>query len=166
MSVITLLLMLWLAVFSASGPTSQASPAEPLEPDAAASSSAPSAVAEAPTARPARVLAERFARRAFLPPCGMVDVTADRPGAPTSRLSPPGKAWRCLQDALGVRGAELVTIDVRSRDLTVHTFYRALPDGRLEIWTQRFASTPGTAPRWARKVCQASDDLRREPCAF
>jgi len=70
-----------------------------------------------------------------------------------------------LGDAIGTRGAELVTLDLRPNGSTVHTFYRATPDGRLEIWTQTTRNAPGRmSSRWAYTDCVPTDDLRRQPC--
>ena len=113
-----------------------------------------------------RGVEERFADREMLPPCGMVDVSRHSPGTTGTRLSPPGKAWRCLRDAGGMDGAELVTLDLRPNGSTLHTFYRATRDSRLEIWTQLTRTAPGRmTSRWAYAECVPSDDLRRQPCA-
>lgn len=113
-----------------------------------------------------RSVEQRFAQREMLPPCGMVDVTPQVPGTAHTKLSPPRRAWRCLQDTVGVRGAELVTLEQRGNGSTLHTFYRTTRDGRLEIWTQRTRTAPGRSPsRWAYQECTPSDDLRRQPCA-
>ena len=114
-----------------------------------------------------RGVEQRFAEREMLPPCGMLDVTRHSPGTTGTQLSPPRKAWRCLDDSVGMGGAELVTLDLRRKGPTTHTFYRATRDGRLEIWTQRTRSTPGQlASRWAYEECTPSADLRRQPCAL
>ena len=113
-----------------------------------------------------RGVERQFAQREMLPPCGMVDVSRHAPGTAGTRLSPPAKAWQCLHDAVGIEGAELVTIDLRPNGSTLHTFYRATRDRRLEIWTQRTRSSPGRlASRWAYEECTPSEDLRLQPCA-
>lgn len=115
---------------------------------------------------PSSAVEQRFAEREMLPPCGMVDVSRHAPGTTGTRLSPPAKAWRCLHDAVGVGGAELVTLDLRPNGSTLHTFYRATREGRLEIWTQRTRNASGrVSSRWAYEECQPSEDLRRQPCA-
>ena len=117
-------------------------------------------------AEPSTSVEQRFAEREMLPPCGMVDVTRHSPGMTGTKLSPPREAWRCLRDAVGFGGAELVTLDLRRNGSTRHTFYRATHDGRLEIWTQRTRSTPGRlASRWAYEECTPAEDLQRQPCA-
>lgn len=111
-------------------------------------------------------LERRFAAREMLPPCGMVDVTPRIPGVAPTKLSSPRKAWSCLQESLGRSGAELVTLESRSNGPTVHTFYRATRQDRLEIWTQRSRATPGRlASRWSYQECTPGDDLLRQPCA-
>lgn len=119
-----------------------------------------------PAAEPSRSVEHRFAQREMLPPCGMLDVTPRSPGTKGTRLSRPRQAWRCLRDAVGVRGAELVTVDERRNGSNLHTFYRATRDGRLEIWTQRTRNAPGRrSARWAYQECTPSADLGRQPCA-
>lgn len=129
-------------------------------------SAAPAPAALEAAAAPSRSVEHRFAQREMLPPCGMVDVTRRSPGTPGTRLSPPRQAWRCLRDAVGFGGAELVTLDERRNGSSLHTFYRATRDGRLEIWTQHTRSDPGRQPsRWSYQECAPSEDLRRQPCA-
>ena len=102
-----------------------------------------------------RVTERAFSEREMLPPCGVVEMEK-RAGAKS--------AWRCLQDALGVEGAELVTIDSRPGGRTVSTFYRATRDGRLEVWIQR-DRTGADRSRWSFSECTPSDDLLPQPCA-
>lgn len=129
-------------------------------------SAAPAPTPSQAAAEPSRAVEQRFAEREMLPPCGMIDVTHHSPGRAGTTLTPPRQAWRCLDDAIGVGGAELVTLDVHRNRATVHTFYRATRDGRLEIWAQRTRSTSGgPTSRWAYEECTPSDDLLRQPCA-
>lgn len=124
--------------------------------------SATSAAVEAPSPTEARQSTHAFANREQLPPCGTVDRSR---GARHTRLSPPAVAWGCLSDALGRQGAELMTIDQRPRNLTVHTVYRARGDGQLEIWTQRTRTTPyRPLSGWRYRECTPTEDLRRQPC--
>lgn len=102
-----------------------------------------------------RVTERAFAEREMLPPCGVVEMR--RPAAAKP-------AWRCLEEALGVQGAELVTIDKRRAGRSVSTFYRATHDGRLEVWTQRDRARADRS-RWSFSQCTPSDDLLRQPCA-
>ena len=133
---------------------------------AATESAVPAPTSLQAAAEPSASVEQRFAEREMLPPCGMVDVTHHSPGTTGTKLSPPHQAWRCLHDAVGFGGAELVTLDLRRNGSARHTFYRATPDGRLEIWTQRTRSTPGRlASRWAYEECTPSEDLQRQPCA-
>lgn len=113
-----------------------------------------------------RTLERRFAERDMLPPCGMVDVTPRSRGTLATKLSPPAKAWTCLHDAVGMGGAELVTLRTRADGSSISTFYRATRQGRLEIWTQRERTNPRrSASHWTYAECTPSDDLRRQPCA-
>ncbi len=133
--------------------------------DSAVSGEGDSAPSDAALPSPVetRQTARAFADRELLPPCGSVDVTR---GPDRARLTPPATAWGCLQDALGRQGAELMTIDVRPRNVTVQTVYRARYDGRLEIWTQRARTLPyQPLSAWRYRDCVPSDDLRRQPCA-
>ena len=122
-----------------------------------------SETAAAPNPVEARQAARAFANRELLAPCGSVDVTR---GPGRTRLTPPATGWGCLQDALGRQGAELMTIDLRPHNVTVHTVYRARYDGRLEIWSQRARTLPyRPLSGWRYRDCTPSDDLRRQPCA-
>lgn len=104
-----------------------------------------------------------FVNRELLAPCGTVDLTR---GPGRTRLTPPATAWGCLQDALGRQGAELMTIDLRRHNVTVHTVYRARSDGRLEIWSQRARTLPyQPLSGWRYRDCTPTEDLRRQPCA-
>lgn len=131
-----------------------------------AESAVPAPESTQATAEPSRAIGQRFAEREMLPPCGMVNVSRRSSGTPGATLTPPRRAWRCLDDAIGVRGAELVTLDERRNRPTVYTFYRGTHDGRLEIWVQRTRSASGRlASRWSYEECTPSDDLLRQPCA-
>ncbi len=122
--------------------------------------------AQSAAAEPSRAVEQRFAEREMLPPCGMLDVTRLSLGTTGTKLSPPRQAWRCLDDSVGMGGAELVTLDLRRNRPTVHTFYRTTRDGQLEIWTQRTRNDPGRmSSRWTYGECAPSEDLRRQPCA-
>lgn len=114
---------------------------------------------------PSGAVEQRFAEREMLPPCGMVGISHPSHGVTGDRLSPPRKAWDCLQGAVGF-GGELVTLDEHRDGSSVSTYYRATRDGRLEIWTQRAHRTPSrSTSRWSYEECTPSDDLRRQPCA-
>ena len=102
-----------------------------------------------------RATERAFAQREMLPPCGVVDLRKRAAAKP---------AWRCLREAVGVQGAELVTIDVRDGNRSVHTFYRATRDGRLEVWTQRNRLGAVERSRWSYAECTPFDDLLRQPC--
>lgn len=124
------------------------------------------AIASPLAADSSRTLEQRFAERDMLPPCGMVDVTPRGRGTLATKLSPPAKAWTCLYDAVGMGGAELVTLRTRADGTSISTFYRATRQGRLEIWTQRDRATPGrSASRWTYEECTPAEDLGRQPCA-
>lgn len=129
-------------------------------------SAVPAPLAAKAAAEPSRSVERRFAEREMLPPCGMVRVNHHAHGLPEEPLSPPRRAWRCLQDAVGVGGAELVTLDRHRGNASVNTYYRATHDGRLEIWRQRSRRSPGRmTSRWAYQECTPSEDLLRQPCA-
>ncbi len=104
---------------------------------------------------PSRVTERAFSEREMLPPCGVVE---------TGKQVAAKSAWRCLQDAIGVQGAELVTIESRPGGRSVSTFYRVTHDGRLEVWTQRDRAGADRS-RWTFSECTPSDDLLRQPCA-
>lgn len=121
------------------------------------------AVTEEKVPAPASI-ERRFAEREMLPPCGMVDVSPHAPGEPTTRLSPPRRAWRCLHDAMGVGGAELVALEQRRDGSARQTFYRATPDGRMEIWTQRTRSAARRGSLWTYQECTPAQEALRQPC--
>ncbi len=152
-------ILIWLiAAVMGFGGVAQAKASE----ESAAPATTPSVAVE----RPSPSVEQRFAQREMLPPCGMIDVTPHVAGMTGTKLSPPRQAWRCLHDAVGFDGAELVTIDLRPNGSTLHTFYRATHDRRLEIWTQRTRSSPGRlASHWAYEECTPAEDMRLEPCA-
>lgn len=159
MSVLIWIVMsvLGLGTLSSTGADEASATAVEPTPMAAAASPAPLTQSESDA------LEAGFARRDALPPCGVVDVSRARTA---SRLTPPAKAWKCLQDSVGFQGAELATIDERPNGLIRHTFYRALPDGDLEIWAQTMRLSGGDAgSHWTFDVCTPSEDIRAQPCA-
>ena len=98
---------------------------------------------QAPSARTELHAPDAFIDRAALPSCGSVDLGQGE--------TIPQDAIDCLADA-GDQGAELVVTMPTVEGDPIVTYYRALPTGGVEVFTDMTQDAFGGG--WAHEVCE------------
>ncbi len=156
MNVIALLMMLWLAVFSSTGPVQE--PGVGVEPPVPSSTTSPGAdvPAEGPPGEVA--IEQRFLTRSPIPVCGYVQASSGS----DPRLTDPA-SFDCLRKAVEAgEGAELVGVVSDDRGTSVSTYLRVAPDGPLEVYVDRRASSRG--PSWSYERCPVPATFTLDGC--
>lgn len=159
MNVIVVLLMVFLGIFSSSGPAAEESPGEPsatASPTGAGSESDDPFPDDLGPLRGDRAIEHRFLTRYPLPTCDIVDTgTSVNPG--------PG-SYDCLQEAADAGdGAELVIATIRPGGDQAYVYYRVNPGGPLEIFVD--LRDDGQGRDWDYQRCRPSENIAEEPCA-
>ena len=158
MNIIALLLMLWLGLFSATGPVDGAvDNAEAPEPSA----TTPPAEAEPfPTdLGPVRTQAEieqRFLTRYPVAACDLVEAEVGSPA-----LADPA-TYGCLQAAADSgEGAELLILSTDADGEPATVYLRVNPDGPMEVFADRREGSRG--PGWQYQRCAVPEEITG-PC--
>ncbi len=152
MTIIVVVLMLFLGIFSSSGPD----PAEEFsEPTATPAPTDPFPDDLGPL-RGDRAIEQRFLTRSPLPACDFVDMGESLDVAPGS--------YDCLQEAVDAgAGAELIFASILPGSDQAYVYYRANPGGPLEIFVDR--RTGGSGRDWDYQRCRPSENIVEEACA-
>jgi hypothetical protein len=154
MNIIALLLMLWLGLFSTTGPVDGAEVPEP-------SATTPPAEAEPfPSGLgPLRTQAEieqRFLTRYPIAACDLVEAEVGDPV-----LADP-TTYGCLQAAADTGdGAELVIVSTDADGEPATVYLRVNPDGPMEVFADRREGTRG--PGWQYQRCPVPEEITG-PC--
>lgn len=154
MNIIALLLMLWLGLFSATGPVDGAEAPEP-------SATTPPAEAEPFPGGlgPLRTQAEieqRFLTRYPIAACDLVETEVGDPV-----LADPA-TYGCLQAAADAGdGAELVIVSTDADGEPATVYLRVNPDGPMEVFADRREGTRG--PGWQYQRCPVPEEITG-PC--
>ncbi len=154
MNIIVVLLMLFLGIFSPSGPD----PAGELDEPSAASTPTPDDAFpdDLGPLRGDQAIEQRFLTRSPLPACDFID---------TGESMDPGPgAYDCLQEAVEAGdGAELIIASILPGGDPAYVYYRTNPDGPLEIFVDLRAVENDR--HWDYQRCRPSENIAEEACA-
>jgi len=154
MDVIALLLMLWLGLFSATGPAEVGEPPEPTATTPPASEE-PFPAGLGPLRTPAEI-EQRFLTRYPIAACDVLHLPLGSP-----ELAEPA-TYRCLQDAADAgEGAELVVLSTDVDGAPAAVYLRVNPEGPMEVFVDRREGQRG--PGWQYQRCRVPEEITG-PC--
>lgn len=157
MTIIVVLLTVFFGVFSGSGPDAEVEPPAPTGTTTPDASTEPFPDGLGPL-RGDEAIEQRFLTRYPLPTCDFVYLPV------RATVEQRREALSCLQAAADAgEGAELVAAPLADDRVSRYVYYRANPDGPLEIFTDLRADD--ARRQWDYRRCEPSPDIAEEPCA-